>query len=368
MPKQNKLKATRSNAAAIILVFFALVILGAVVFAYFASGGSDNTGVSEETVGTAEELKEGQEESDEAKQGDFRDWNTYESERYSFKLLYPSEWEVAETTVEEEQEGQVPMVTVYAATPLETTVEAPFDFHVDAVPYVSIYPTGVPTDGLRGELRDSSLASLPLYRDARDYLLEDGTVFATMALPDNLPISWSEAGFIFARVPVVGERVFCLRGGVEIADEECDPFAGDSIVREGTVDAALRTQEEQILASFRLVPPDDEELIRVDKPETRAIVESPLTVKGEARGYWFFEASFPAQIIDANGTVLAEVPIEAIDDWMTEEFVSFEALIPFDSPGTAGGYLILNRANPSDLPQNNDSLAIPISFGTGGGL
>ena len=35
------------------------------------------------------------------------------------------------------------------------------------------------------------------------------------------------------------------------------------------------------------------DMIRVDAPRPNQVIQSPLTVKGEARGAWFFEASFP---------------------------------------------------------------------------
>lgn len=104
-------------------------------------------------------------------------------------------------------------------------------------------------------------------------------------------------------------------------------------------------------------------LIRVDQPEPLAEVSSPLTISGEARGYWFFEASFSVRIVDANGNELGVHYAEATSDWMTEDFVSFTSELNFDDSRTDTGTLILERANPSGLAENADELRIPVRFG-----
>ncbi len=40
------------------------------------------------------------------------------------------------------------------------------------------------------------------------------------------------------------------------------------------------------------------DLIRLSSPRPGEVVTSPLTIRGEARGYWFFEASFPVEFVD----------------------------------------------------------------------
>lgn len=103
-------------------------------------------------------------------------------------------------------------------------------------------------------------------------------------------------------------------------------------------------------------------LIRLDIPEPNAIVTSPLRIEGIARGYWFFEASFPIRIFDANGMQLGVVPAQAQGEWMTEDFVPFSADLIFDTPTTATGTLILEKDNPSGLPEHADERRIPIRF------
>ncbi|MBI2064781.1 MAG: hypothetical protein HYT62_01865 [Candidatus Yanofskybacteria bacterium] len=103
-------------------------------------------------------------------------------------------------------------------------------------------------------------------------------------------------------------------------------------------------------------------LIRLEKPEPGQLISSPLTVKGEARGYWYFEASFPVRIYDADGVELGVIPAQAQDEWMTDEFVPFEAVLRFKKPATEAGTLVLQKDNPSGLPENDAELRIPIRF------
>src|SRR3989344_4206961 len=49
------------------------------------------------------------------------------------------------------------------------------------------------------------------------------------------------------------------------------------------------------------------DLIKVASPRANDLVTNPLFIKGEARGDWYFEASFPVKLFDANGEI---VPLE----------------------------------------------------------
>lgn len=107
---------------------------------------------------------------------------------------------------------------------------------------------------------------------------------------------------------------------------------------------------------------DVSDLIRVDLPKNNETIKSPLKVSGEARGFWYFEASFPAMLLDANGKELAIKPAQAKGEWMTENFVPFEVSLEFSRPDTENGFLVLQKDNPSGLPENDRELRIPIRF------
>ena len=102
--------------------------------------------------------------------------------------------------------------------------------------------------------------------------------------------------------------------------------------------------------------------INVYSPAPNAQVTSPLTVSGEARGNWYFEGSFPVKLYDASSNLLASAQAQALSDWMTASFVSFSVTLTFPTPSTTTGTLVLEKDNPSGLPQNADSVSIPVSF------
>lgn len=107
--------------------------------------------------------------------------------------------------------------------------------------------------------------------------------------------------------------------------------------------------------------------IIVSAPTIDAKISSPLIITGEARGPWYFEASFPIVLTDWDGKIIAEGHAEAQSDWMTTDFVPFKATLTFATP-TAGdpaknrGTLILKKDNPSGLPENDKALEIPVEF------
>src|SRR5680860_268019 len=107
------------------------------------------------------------------------------------------------------------------------------------------------------------------------------------------------------------------------------------------------------------------DLIRLDTPLPNQTISSPLVIKGQARGFWFFEASFPVILVDWDGKIIAQGLAKAKGDWMTTEFVPFEADLVFTVDKNVysnKGSLILRKDNPSGLPQNDDVLEIPIVF------
>lgn len=107
---------------------------------------------------------------------------------------------------------------------------------------------------------------------------------------------------------------------------------------------------------------DKSNLIKVDSPLPNETVKNPLLVSGIARGYWFFEASFPVSLLDDDGNEIALGIAQAEGEWMTTEFVPFKVILNFDKPSTTAGKLILKKDNPSGFPENDDELIIPIVF------
>jgi len=102
--------------------------------------------------------------------------------------------------------------------------------------------------------------------------------------------------------------------------------------------------------------------IVVESPLANAAISSPLEVNGKAKGGWYFEASFPMKLTDESGNVLATTAAQAQSDWMTADFVPFKATLQFTPPASGNGFLVLEKDNPSDLPENAGSFSWPIKF------
>lgn len=99
----------------------------------------------------------------------------------------------------------------------------------------------------------------------------------------------------------------------------------------------------------------------VDNPRIGQEISSPLEITGQAKN-WYFEASFPVVLQDANGNTIAQGQAQAQGDWTSGNFVPFKATLEFQKPQTPTGTLILKKDNPSGLPQNDASLNVFVSF------
>lgn len=113
-------------------------------------------------------------------------------------------------------------------------------------------------------------------------------------------------------------------------------------------------------------PEIENDLIKVDAPRPYALVGSPIEIHGEARGTWFFEGSFPVTVVNWDGLIIGEGIATAQGEWMTEAFVPFTAIVSYTlSPDTPydRGAVILKKDNPSGLPEHDNALEIPVTFG-----
>jgi len=105
------------------------------------------------------------------------------------------------------------------------------------------------------------------------------------------------------------------------------------------------------------------ENVKIDNLESDQIISFPLIIEGQARGSWYFEASFPVKLLDKDGKELAVAIAQAQADWMTTDFVPFKAVIELSSlPESSGGTLVLQKDNPSGLPENDEKIAMSIRF------
>ncbi len=163
--------------------------------------------------------------------------------------------------------------------------------------------------------------------------------------------SYSLAGLIiFLVLGALGYILFCPKAAVA-------PVAVPEVASSSPIEIASSTPE---------VPLREEnpQPIWVTTPLPDAKITSPLSITGKARGTWYFEASFPIQLVDQNGKVVATTHAQATADWMTEDFVPFTASLAWSSTSTiaTSGMVVFKKDNPSGLPENDAEMDVPVSF------
>lgn len=108
--------------------------------------------------------------------------------------------------------------------------------------------------------------------------------------------------------------------------------------------------------------PGEKEGILIFLPKRNEKIKSPLKIEGQAKGFWFFEAQFIAELFDDNGNLLGTAVLTAKDDWVTENFVAFGGNLEFNQPSVSSGKLKFLSANPSGLVENQRTFELPIQF------
>lgn len=105
--------------------------------------------------------------------------------------------------------------------------------------------------------------------------------------------------------------------------------------------------------------------VTVSAPASGARVTSPLVVEGTAPGDWYFEAQFVGQLRAADGTVLAEAPARAQEDWMTEAPVPYRAEFTFSVTQDTPATIVLQEDMPAD-DANPREVTIPVVLAPAG--
>lgn len=102
--------------------------------------------------------------------------------------------------------------------------------------------------------------------------------------------------------------------------------------------------------------------IVIELPFPGAVTGKAFSVIGKARGSWYFEASFPIEVQDKDGNILATGIAQAQSDWMTTEFVPFKADIKVPDTYIGKAKLILKKDNPSGMPENDASVSFEFTI------
>ena len=99
----------------------------------------------------------------------------------------------------------------------------------------------------------------------------------------------------------------------------------------------------------------------MESPKSGSTVNSPLMVRGQAPGGWFFESSLPIKLVDNQGRTIAQAAGLANGNSLTDKLVPFSTLLEFETTATSG-YLIISNDNPSGISDYSKSVSFPILF------
>jgi len=101
----------------------------------------------------------------------------------------------------------------------------------------------------------------------------------------------------------------------------------------------------------------------ISSPAVNAKVTSPLTIIGTVPAGWMFEGSFPLKLVDKQRNVIVQgIAQEKVPgSWTSGQPVAFVAALEFTT-NEKSGFLVLDKDNPSGLPENDDSFQIPLRF------
>lgn len=121
-----------------------------------------------------------------------------------------------------------------------------------------------------------------------------------------------------------------------------------------------RTYAEEIQEKITYIKASPSVIV-VDTPFPGAVTGKEFEVRGKAAG-WYFEASFPVEVLDKDGKMIAQAPAQAQGDWMTSEFVPFKVTIKVPDSYIGKATLVLKKDNPSGLPENDASMSFPFTI------
>lgn len=130
-------------------------------------------------------------------------------------------------------------------------------------------------------------------------------------------------------------------------------------------EAATEEQPIEELREIEDYNPDGDEralndLILVEDLPAESAISSPFTVRGQARGTWFFEGSFHVVLTDEDGSLLAESFGHSPESWMTEEFIPFTVELEWDAPAGTKASLELMLDNPAGEEGMDRAVIIPV--------
>ncbi len=155
-------------------------------------------------------------------------------------------------------------------------------------------------------------------------------------------------------VIILGVAVVILLGLLIFIPSAKGPAAVPGSAVATSTTAAMTTQQ-------LTLSPDGH--VAISLPHAGDLVTSPAAIEGTVvGGGWFFEASFPITIVDADGTVLGQASAQALGDWTSTGTVPFAASVPFTTPHSATGTIFFAKYNASGNPKDVGSFSMEVRF------
>lgn len=102
--------------------------------------------------------------------------------------------------------------------------------------------------------------------------------------------------------------------------------------------------------------------ITVSSPAKNATVSSPIKITGKVPGNWSNEAQFTILLKASDGTIMDQASAQLDGSWMTSAPVVFNAELTYSGNRSGNATIVLQKANPSGLPANDDHIEIPVNL------
>jgi hypothetical protein len=341
------------NAVALTLLGLAVAILAGVVVLYLI-GKSSPQPVPQPAD---KEIFEQESTNVNPREG----WRSYSDEVYGFSVEFPQGWVVATGTL---ATGE-PVISIFQA--VSTSSESLVSVYgpEDVAPHISVYPQGTAGEDFLDVRKGSAVIVEIPQASANDYVLQSGKPWATKAVFESVPKNWTENGYVFTRVVVEEEEIVYMRGDVQITESDFDVEVGDRFERVGFIDSNIRSLEEEVLRSFRFTVTSDVDTesvdvpVSIESPFSGQVITSPLSVRGNILGKWYFKDDIQLRLETNDGQVLTKVPIVSSDEVTTEGEIPFEVSLVFENHTATSGKLIIHKVSAG---LEGGELVVPILF------
>ena len=137
--------------------------------------------------------------------------------------------------------------------------------------------------------------------------------------------------------------------------------SNDTELHNGTPES-LEKGEANLQSSIPTLMSEKGVAIVITSPLSGNKIDSPLKVTGSVPGSWSFEGQFIVRLLDVEGNIVSVSTATVQGEWMTEQQVPFNASLAYDNLPLGTGSLVLEKSNPSGLPENDDKLILPVEF------